>query len=227
MYIFDIMLMVIIMKFLDEFKIVFNNKELLIEALTHTSYSNEHNVENYERLEFLGDSVLQIIMTEYFYLNSNLTEGEMSKKRSSYVCEEALYNYSNDLGLIPYIRVGHGQINNINKTIIADIFESTLGAIYLDQGIEKCKEIIYKIVIPYVKKGTQFFDDYKSILQELTQTTKKSLDYRLISETGPAHDKTFVVEVVIENIVYGKGSGKSKKEAEQNAARDAYYKQAK
>lgn len=215
------------MKFLDDYKIEFKNKNLLIEALTHTSYSNEHNVNNYERLEFLGDAVLQIIMTEYFYLNTKLTEGEMSKKRSRYVCEEALYNYSSDLGIIPYIRVGHGQINNINKTIVADIFESTLGAIYLDQGIDKCKEIIYNIVIPYVEKGIQFFDDYKSILQELTQTTKKSLDYKLISETGPAHDKTFIVEVVIENIVYGRGSGKSKKEAEQNAAKDAYYKQAK
>lgn len=215
------------MKFLDDFQIVFKNKDLLMTALTHSSYSNEHDAQDYERLEFLGDAVLQIIMSEYFYCHTELSEGEMSKARSSYVCEQALFEYSKKIGLVPYIRVGHGQEHEKNEAIIADVFESTLGAIYLEQGIEKCKEIINKIVIPYVEKGTQFFDDYKSIMQELMQTTKKSLEYKVISETGPAHDKTFVVELMVDNISYGKGTGKSKKEAEQNAAKDAYNKQAK
>lgn len=215
------------MDFLEKYNIHLNNKELLITALTHSSYSNEHNVESYERLEFLGDAVLQIIMTEYFYKHSTLSEGEMSKKRSSYVCEQALYEYSKKLGYVPYIRVGHGQVNNVNETIIADIFEAILGAIYLDQGIESCKVIIHDIVIPYVESKILFLGDYKSMLQELVQTDKKSLEYRVINEEGPAHDKTFTVEVVVENMVYGRGSGKSKKEAEQNAACDAYKKQAK
>lgn len=215
------------MQFLDEYNINIKNKELLITALTHSSYSNEHQVPSYERLEFLGDAVLQIIITEYLYKNTNLNEGEMSKKRSSYVCEQALYEYSKKLGIIPYIRAGHGQEENINETIIADVFESVLGAIYLEEGLSKCQEIVTKIIIPYIKNGTRFFGDYKSVLQELTQTSKKSLEYRLINETGPAHDKTFEIEVIIDNIIYGKGTGKSKKEAEQNAAKDAYNKQAK
>lgn len=215
------------MNFLKKYNIDIKNKELLLTALTHSSFSNEHDTENYERLEFLGDAVLQVTISEYFYLNTNLHEGEMSKKRASYVCEKALANYSKDLGLVPYIRVGNGQLSNINDTIIADIFESTIGAIYLDQGFETAKELITKIVIPYIEKKVVFLDDYKSLLQELVQTSKKSLEYKVINESGPAHNKVFEVEVVIDNIKYGVGRGKSKKEAEQNAALDAYNKQAK
>ena len=127
---------------------------------------------------------------------------------------------------IPYIRVGHGQVNNVNETIIADIFESIMGCIYLDQGLETAKKLFDQVVVPCIKHHDMFLGDYKSKLQELVQTTRQSLEYRLVSETGPAHDKTFVVEVVIDNIIYGKGEGKSKKEAEQHAAYDAYKKQA-
>ena len=212
------------MTFLDKYGIKFKNKQLLDTALRHSSYSNEFGGQNYERLEFLGDAVLQIIMSEYFYNNTNYPEGKMSKLRASYVCEQALRVYSEDLGLIPYIKVGHGEKNNISDNIIADIFESTLGAIYLDQGITEAKEIIYDIAIPYIEKGHIFLGDYKSLLQEYTQTTKNTLEYVVVDETGPAHDKVFDVVVRIDNIVYGKGSGKSKKEAEQAAAYDAYLK---
>ena len=215
------------MTFLDKYNINFKNEDLLNIALTHSSYSNEHGGQNYERLEFLGDAVLQIVMSEYFYTNTDWPEGQMSKVRASYVCEQALRIYSQDIGLIPYIKVGHGQEKDISDNIIADIFESMLGAVYLDQGLLKAKEIIYDIVIPYVKNNHVFLDDYKSLLQEYTQTTKNTLDNETIKETGPAHNRRFEVIVKIDNIIYGKGVGKSKKEAEQNAAYDAYLKIAK
>jgi len=214
------------MDFLEKYGIKINNIELLEVALTHSSYSNEHNVENYERLEFLGDAVLQLITSEYFYLNTYLTEGEMSKIRASYVCEQALAEYSKSIGIDKYIRVGHGQQKDLNDTIIADCFESVLGAIYLDQGFEVAKKYVNSVVMPYIENKHMFFGDYKSLLQELVQTDKKSLEYVLINESGPAHDKRFMVEVRIDNIVYGVGSGRSKKEAEQNAAYDAYKKRA-
>jgi len=214
------------MNFLEKYGIKINDVKLLEMALTHSSYSNEHNVENYERLEFLGDAVLQLITSEYFYLNTDLTEGEMSKIRASYVCEQALAEYSKKIGIDKYIRVGHGQQKDINDTIIADCFESVLGAIYLDQGFEVAKKYVSEIVMPYIESKHMFFGDYKSLLQELVQTDKKSLEYVLINESGPAHDKRFMVEVRIDNIVYGVGIGRSKKEAEQNAAYDAYKKRA-
>ena len=214
------------MDFLKKFGIEIKNKELLLQALTHSSYSNEHNVKNYERLEFLGDAVLQILMSDYLYNNMDLSEGDMSKTRASYVCESACCKYAELLEYKPYIRVGHGQLNNINDTIVADIFESIMGCIYLDQGLEVARSLFDQVVIPCVKNHSVFLGDYKSRLQELVQTTKKSLEYRLVGEKGPAHDKEFTVEVVIDDIVYGRGVGKSKKEAEQKAALDAYNKQA-
>lgn len=215
------------MNFLEKYNINLKNNKLLTTALTHSSYSNEHDAENYERLEFLGDSVLQLIISEYYYLNSSCQEGEMSKLRASYVCENALVEYSKVVGIDKYILVGHGQEKDINNTIIADCFESVLGAIYLECGLDIAKNYIYKVIIPYIERNHQFMVDYKSLLQELVQTDKKSLEYILVDEEGPAHDKTFVFEVRIDNIVYGKGTGKSKKEAEQNAALDAYKKSVK
>ena len=215
------------MNFLEKYGIHIKNKELLLQALTHTSYANEHNTDSYERLEFLGDAVLQLIMSEYFYLNTTAPEGEMSKKRASFVCENALYEYAKEIGYAPFVRVGNGQVSDINGTILADIFESILGVIYLDQGLDVAKKYIYEIIVPDIKKNKHFLSDYKSALQELVQTDQKTLTYEVINETGPAHDKTFTVEVKIDNMVYGKGTGKSKKEAEQMAAKDAYQKQAK
>ncbi len=214
------------MDFLEKFGIKIKDKELLLTALTHSSYSNEHNCKNYERLEFLGDAVLQILMSDYLYRNMDISEGEMSKTRAAYVCESACVEYAKKIEYVPYIRVGHGQINNINGTIVADIFESIMGCIYLDCGIDAARSLFNQVVIPCVKNHSIFLGDYKSKLQELVQTNKKSLEYRVVKESGPAHDKLFEVEVVIDSIIYGRGIGKSKKEAEQKAAYDAYNKQA-
>ncbi len=215
------------MNFLDKYGIAIDNKELLSIALTHSSYSNEHGGNNYERLEFLGDAVLQLITSEYFFKNYNYQEGELSKIRASFVCEEALAQYAKDVGIDKFIKVGNGQIKNINDTIIADTFESVLGAIYLDKGLDVAKKYVLTVLKPYVLEHHVFLDDYKSRLQEMVQTDKKSLEYRLISESGPSHNKTFIYEVIIDGIVYGRGKGKSKKEAEQKAAYDALSKEAK
>ena len=215
------------MNFLDIYNVKIKDQILLKTALTHSSYSNEHGGENYERLEFLGDAVLQLITSEYFYKKYNVQEGELSKIRASFVCEEALAQYAKDVGIDKHIKVGNGQIKNINDTIIADTFESVLGVVFLDQGFDVAKRYALEVLSPYVLEHHVFLGDYKSRLQEMVQTDKKSLEYRLVSESGPSHDKTFVFEVVIDGIVYGKGKGKSKKEAEQNAAHSALKKVAK
>lgn len=215
------------MKFLEKYGIDIKDKELLETALTHTSYANEHKCPSYERLEYLGDAVLELITSEYFYKNMNLKEGEMTKIRSRYVCESANYEYAKKIGFIPYIRVGNGQIHNVNETIIADVFEAILGVVFLECGYDIAKKYILEVITPYIKNNEIFYSDYKSLLQEMVQTSKKSLEYNVIDESGPSHDKVYVVEVSIDNIVYGKGSGRSKKEAEQNAAKNAYMKSAK
>ena len=216
------------MKFLEKFKIKIKNEQLLQTALTHSSYSNEHkNCENYERLEFLGDAVLELVTSDYFYLHTNYHEGEMTKHRASFVCEHALATYAKDIGLDREIRVGEGQKNHLNDTIIADVFEAVVGAIYLDQGYKVAKDYIDAIIIPYIKRNINFNTDYKSKLQEYVQTGKKSLEYEIVKEYGLAHDKTFEVIVKIDGIIYGRGKGKSKREAEQHAAYDAYQKSAK
>ena len=200
------------------------NKELLETALTHSSYSNEHNCDNYERLEYLGDAILESVTSEYLYLNTDYSEGEMTKIRANYVCEKALATYSKKMGIDRYIRLGHGQINNLNDTIIADVFEAVAATVYLDQGYEVVKKYLQDIIVPFIKEGWDFNTDYKTKLQEAVQTNKKSLEYVLIREYGEAHDKTFEMAVKIDNIIYGKGIGKSKKEAEQNAELDALNK---
>ena len=212
------------MKCLEKMGIEIKNKELLETALTHSSYSNEHNCDNYERLEYLGDAILESVTSEYLYLNTDYSEGEMTKIRANYVCEKALATYSKKMGIDRYIRLGHGQINNLNDTIIADVFEAVAAAVYLDQGYEVVKKYLQDIIVPFIKEGWDFNTDYKIKLQEAVQTNKKSLEYVLIREYGEAHDKTFEMAVKIDNIIYGKGIGKSKKEAEQNAALDALNK---
>ena len=126
---------------LKEYGIDINNDELLLNALTHSSYSNEHETPNYERLEFLGDAVLEVITSEYFFLNTEYNEGDMSKIRASYVCEEALYHYAKDIDLVRFIRVGHGQEKNINATIIADVFEEILREVSDEDGIYDTLEV--------------------------------------------------------------------------------------
>lgn len=213
------------MDFLEKFNIKFKDKRLLNVALTHSSYANEHKgCENYERLEFLGDAVLEVITSEYFYLHTDYKEGDMTKLRANYVCEKALATYAREIGIDEYIKLGHGQAHNLNDTIIADVFEAVVGAIYLDQGFFTAKKYIDKIIIPYIKKEMDFNADYKTKLQELVQTDRKSLEYDVVKEYGEAHKKVFEVVVKIDNIIYGKGRGSSKKEAEQRAALDAYNK---
>lgn len=213
---------------LNKLNIPYKNIKLYDRALTHTSYANENNVESYERLEYLGDAVLELIISEYLYKNTEYEEGKMTKYRSHYVCENANNEYSNRLGLNEYLKLGHGEAERggkFRKTIGGDIFESFIGAMYLDLGFDEVKQFIYKNIIPIIEdKTVDFFDDYKSVLQELVQTDKKSLEYVVIDEQGPAHDKTFTVEVKIDNIVYGIGVAHSKKEAEQIAAHDALLK---
>lgn len=205
--------------------IVIENEKLLEIALTHSSFANEHNVESYERLEYLGDATLEIVCSEYLYKNTTLEEGQMSRLRSLYVCENALYEYSKDINLSKYIKLGNG-INQANKTIIADVFEATMAVIYLEKGLDGVRTIFNNLIVPYIERKEDFLMDYKTLLQESVQTVRKSVTYNLIDESGPAHHKTFKVEVVIDGLVYGVGVGLSKKEAEQNAAKEAYMKRA-
>ena len=208
------------------------NEKLYNIAVSHSSYANEHRAKkDYERLEFLGDAVLDLVVADYLYSNHDESEGEMTKVRASYVCEDALYEYSMKLGLYNYVKVGHGEEKEggkYKKTILSDIFEAIIGAIYLDLGYATARRTVLNIVVPYIENpDIIFFSDYKSALQEFVQTEKKSLEYKLINESGPAHERLFEIEVVIDDIVYGKGMGQSKKEAEQNAAKVALSKLAK
>lgn len=198
-------------------------------AFLHSSYANEHRAKaDYERLEFLGDSVVDLVIADYLYSCENEDEGEMTKVRASYVCENALYEYATNLGLNRYIKVGHGEEKEggkYKKAIVADIFEALMGAIYLDLGYATARRTVLNIIVPYIEDpNVTFFSDYKSSLQEYVQTTQQSLIYDLVSEEGPAHDRTFTVEVRIDDIVYGTGVGSTKKEAEQEAAKVALNK---
>lgn len=213
------------MDFLSKYGISIKNEELLKMALTHSSKANEEKSVSYERLEFLGDAVLELATSEYFYLHSKLKEGEMSKTRASYVCENALYEYSKKIGLIDYIRTGNG-VSKDTVSIVADCFESVLAVIFLEHGFSVAKKFALNIIVPFIESNHEFIHDSKSYLQEMVQTSKKSVTYEVVSETGPSHDKTFVVHVLVDDLVYGIGTGKSKKEAEQNAASDAIKKMA-
>ena len=198
-----------------------DDNPILRMALTHTSYANEHKCPSYERLEYLGDAVLELIMSDYFYKNTDYSEGKMSKVRASYVCEAALDKYAEVIHLRDYIKVGHSLESDINETITADVFEAVIATIYLNSGYNKAKEFVMDIAKPFILNNVKFMSDYKSYLQELVQTDKKSLSYNVVKETGPSHNKTFEVEVEVDGIVYAHGIGKSKKEAEQNAAKNA------
>ncbi len=220
------------MKLLDRFNIKTDNMHIYDTAFSHSSYCNENNLtEDYQRLEFLGDKVLDLIMSDYLYNTTDYEEGKMTKIRSMYVCENALYEYALLLDFPEYVKVGKGEEasgGKHRKATLADMFESFLGAVYLDQGYRKAREIVYEIVIPFIKeKPETFFMDYKSKLQEMVQTTKKSVTYELINEEGPAHDRTFTMNVIVDGIVLGTGIAKSKKEAEQEAAHHAMEKCAK
>ncbi len=210
-------------------KIKPKNLTLYEIAFSHSSYANEHHAKkNYERLEFLGDSVVDLAVADYLFQKSTEKEGEMTKIRSMYVCENALYEYSMALGLNHYIKVGHGEEKyggKYKKAIVADIFEALMGAIYIDLGYATARRVILNIIVPYIENShTQFFKDYKSALQEYVQAEQKNLVYQLVKEEGPAHDKKFTVEIYMDSIKLGTGVGSSKKEAEQEAAHEAIRK---
>lgn len=220
-------------KFCKKYNLKFKNYTLLETALTHSSYVNENrieNSENNERLEFLGDAVLELAMSEFLYKNyDKLSEGEMTKLRAQHVCEPALVTYANKIGLGKYLRLGKGEELSGGRTrpaLLADAFEALLGAIYLDLGYEAVYNFLNIVVFPLLKEG-KFINvvDYKSKLQELVQTDNtRSIRYEIISETGPAHNKTFISEVYMDDIKMGVGNGHTKKEAEQNAAKVALEK---
>lgn len=214
----------------------FSDKSKLEEALTHSSYSNElgqkHIIKNCnERLEFLGDSVLSIIVSEYLYDKyTSEPEGKLTNRRRELVCEKALAKYAIRLGLGDHLLLGKGEDKNGgrgNKSILADAFEALLAAIYLDAGVNGKAEV-KKFLMPYVTEEISASSisgesiDYKTLLQQFTQQADGELpEYIEISESGPDHMKKFEVEVRLNNNVIGKGQGKTKKEAEQNAAAEA------
>lgn len=205
------------------------NINLYYEAFTHTSYSNENpSFTSYERLEFLGDAILEFIISDYLYKERHLTEGVMTKMRANYVCEEALATYAHDLKFEEDIKLGSGELETgPNNTILADVFEAFVAAMYLDIGFDKTQEMVLKIMLKYITKGVDFLHDYKSTLQELVQTDKKSVVYEIISEEGPAHNRKFECVVKVDGHVLGRGIGSSKKASEQEAAKAALAKQAK
>lgn len=208
------------------------NLKLYKMAFSHSSYVNEHKLKSdYERLEFLGDKVLDLVISDYLYNNFDIKEGDMTKIRASYVCENACFKYASDLDFSSYIKVGHGEESDggrYKKVILADIFESFCGAMYLDLGFESTRKVILSIIVPYIEdKNIVFFSDYKSALQEYVQTDGKSATYEVVDEFGPAHNKEFHVELKVDGIIFGKGIGGSKKEAEQEAAKDALERLAK
>ena len=216
-------------KLQEYFHLDFDNKQLLKTALTHSSYANEHNCESNERLEFIGDAVLDIMMGKYLYDKfPRFNEGNLTKTRAKNVCESALVEYAKVCELNKYLLLGKGEekSNGRNRTALqADAFEALIGAVYMDKGLGECYKIFDKVVIPTVEEDREDnFVDYKSYLQELVQSDKRSLEYRIIDELGPSHSKTFVTRVYMDEILMGEGEGKTKKEAEQNAAEMALKK---
>ena len=202
----------------------FNDKELLRTALTHSSYANEKKgkIRFNERLEFLGDAVLQLITSEkLFKENPNMPEGKMSKQRAALVCEDALAGYAHEINLGDYLNLGKGEETTGGRkrpSILSDAFEAVIGAIFLDGGMEPAK----KFVLHFVDAAHLSLQDYKTLLQEIIQQNPgEKLSYVVTEESGPDHDKQFTMEVHLNSNVIGKGTGKSKKHAEQAAAKEA------
>jgi ribonuclease-3 len=206
-----------------KFNLKFNNESLLKRALSHSSYAYEQNSLSNERLEFIGDAVLDLIVGKFLYDELPESEGVLTKKRAQEVCEAALSEYAKSFNLGDYLLLGKGEEMSGGRekpAILADAFEAFLGAIYIDKGLKEVYKVVEKVVFPNIRRNINKEDsDYKSKLQELLQADKRSLKYEIISETGPAHDKDFRARVYMdEHIKMGEGKGKSKKEAEQNAA---------
>lgn len=215
-------------KFEDIIKYNFKNKQLIHQALTHSSYANERKHPNgsNERLEFLGDSVLSIVVSDYLYKNLNVAEGQLTKIRASLVCEKSLHIFAMKIHLGDFLLLGKGEENTGGRqrpSILADAFEAVIAAIYLDGGMEAAAKHILRFMPEDITHAAQpVFSDFKTVLQEVVQKNpEEKVEYVLIGEEGPDHDKRFVVEVCLNSQVIGKGSGRSKKEAEQLAAKEA------
>jgi ribonuclease-3 len=207
----------------------FKNPQYLKIALTHSSYANEYRVPegSNERLEFLGDAVLGAIVADYLFKNfPKLPEGELTKRRAALVCEKACCGFSKEIGLGKYLLLSHGEQNSGGRSrssILADAFEAVTAAIYLDGGIEAARTFVLRYVLPLLRQGKpKAMKDYKTALQEIVQKNPEDhLEYVLTGESGPDHEKHFLVEVRLDGNTVGKGGGRSKKEAEQQAAREA------
>ncbi len=210
----------------------FKDKSLIRQAMTHSSFSNEQKInkwKNYERIEFLGDAVLELVSSDFFYRKyPQETEGKLTKMRASAVCEQALAITARQLELGKYMVFGKGEEANGGRereSIIADAVEATIGAIYLDAGMEEAKKFIDRFVLNDLE-NKQLFYDAKSILMERIQEKKSGeLTYELLSETGPEHEKTFEMQAMLDGKPIGYGKGKSKKLAQQHAAYDALTRQ--
>ena len=212
---------------------VFQNPALLSEALNHSSYANEHRAlgeQSNERLEFLGDSVLGFVTAEFlFELHRDLPEGDLTRQRAALVCEQSLHEVAKMLDLGKYLKLGKGEDAGGGRTrpsILADATEAVFAAVYLDGGIEAASALIHRVLLD--KEGEhaeELVQDYKTALQEMVQRKSgQALSYRMVGESGPDHNKTFTAEVLLNGDGIGTGSGHSKKEAEQAAARAAIRK---
>ncbi len=218
----------------EKMGIAFEDVSLLHKALTHTSYANEfkmYTVEHNERLEFLGDAILDaIISDELFRRYPNLPEGELTKARAAIVCEGSLADSAHTLDIGPYLLLGRGENASGGRertSILADAFEAIIGAIYIDSGLESCRTFVLKYLGTDLDKITfgHYSRDYKTLLQEVVQQKPdQHIQYVLVNETGPDHNKEFTISVAINDEVFGIGIGKSKKDAEQKAARQALTK---
>lgn len=207
----------------------FRNEELILEALSHSSYANEKKKgrNSNERLEFLGDSVLSVVVSQYLFENyTDLPEGELTKIRAALVCEKSLHKFALRIGLGEFLLLGKGEEHTGGRerpSILADAFEAVIAAIYLDGGLEAARMHILRFIPKTIPQNhAVLFGDYKTALQEVIQKNpEEKIEYVLQSESGPDHNKTFVVEVCLNSNVIGRGEGKSKKEAEQHAACEA------
>lgn len=197
--------------------------ELYLQALTHTSYAHENHTEHNERLEFLGDAVIELMMSTYLFTHDQSDQGILTKRRAQAVREEALVLYAEKMNLESMMRLGNGE-QNAKPSMIADAFEAFFGALYVDQGYDKTYEIFHKIIIPNLRL-VEHIKDYKTQLQEFIQLERKSLSYKTVKVGGPSHRPIFKSEVFLEDsIMLGTGQGSSTKEAEQNAAKEALSK---
>ncbi|MBM7552782.1 ribonuclease-3 [Thalassobacillus pellis] len=219
--------------FQEKVDIHFKNVELLKQAFTHSSYVNEHRKtdrEDNERLEFLGDAVLELGVSQYLYRQfPEMSEGELTKFRASIVCEISLVRFSDELNFSELIQLGKGEEMTGGRNrpaLLADVFEAFIGALYLDQGFDAVITFLEKYVYPKIKKGAfSHAMDYKSQLQEVVQREKNRLiEYEIVEEIGPAHNREFVAHVRIQGETTGIGIGRTKKESEQRAAEEALKK---